>query len=122
MGVMKGTGLRGALSGLLTVKNAVSSGSSGAKRCLRTKSSLIPLKELKNGKRNNSQSQSLTPHPNPIENIKSDGFYYNQKRINGHKMNSLRWLIRFLQGVEIYSNEQLEMIWQLLTGQLLPKI
>jgi len=52
--------------------------SSGAKRSLRTKSSLIPLKELKNGKRNNSQSQSLTPHPNPIENIKSDGFYYKQ--------------------------------------------
>ena len=42
----------------------------GAKRSLRTKSSLIPLKELKNGKRNNSQSQSSNPHPNPIENIK----------------------------------------------------
>ena len=42
----------------------------GAKRSLRTKTSLIPLKELKNGKRNNSQSQSSNPHPNPIENIK----------------------------------------------------
>ena len=66
-------------------------------------------------------------------------------------MNSLSWLIHFLQGpaqkrisnsipldgalfvehqfcrslnkeVEIYSSEQLEMIWQLSTGQLLPKI
>ena len=107
---MKGTCLRGAFNGLLSVRNSVGSLgvfdcngaflvrsqcessfgerysqisawtpkiSFGAKRSLtnkvRTKSSLIPLKELKNGKRNNSQSpidSSSNPHPNPIENIK----------------------------------------------------
>ena len=56
--------------------------SSGAKRSLRTKSNLIPLKELKNGKRNNSQSQSLTPHPNPIESIKCSFFMIISSRFN----------------------------------------
>ena len=44
--------------------------------------------------------------------------------------NSIRWrsfcsttvLLKPNKEVEIYSNEQLEMIWQLSTGQLLPKI